>query len=295
MLEGWFYDDKLMEMIGELVEKSKRLVHIPKKSNSQVAVFVSSESLYYANKCSRINSELIVRQRGALARMGCPYDIFSLNDIDRIDPDAYKLYIFLDAYFLTDGQRNHLNEKLKGNDRSLLFINACDYIGDEGVSKERFENMLGMELEQLEKDENTVNAFDSRYGLTAPKTPTWFVSDESAEILGRYSVSRKCGLARKQFADHTVYFSGVGNLSHEVLRRIARDSGVHIYTENGVALYTNAGFVGIYNTMNEFTEVDLGFDGEFEEFFSGKRYKSQNGRVTLPTGDQPAQMLIVHR
>ena len=295
MLEGWFYDDKLMEMIGELVEKSKKLLPIPKKSNSEVAVFVSSESLYYANKCSRINSELIVRQRGALARMGCPYDIYSLNDVDRIDPNAYKLYIFLDAYFLTESQRAFINGKLKANGRTLFFVNACDYIDDTEISKERFEDMLGMRVERLEKDENTINAYDSRYGFTAPKTPTWFVSDAGAEILGRYSISRKCGLARKSFGDHTVYFSGVGNVSHEVLRRIARDCGIHIYTENGVAVYINSALVGVYNTANEFTEVNLGIDGEFEEFFSGKLYRTQNGKVTLPTGENPAQMLIVYK
>ena len=295
MFEGWFYDDKLMEEIGELIDKSKKLVDIPKKSNSEVAVFVSSESLYYANKCSKANSELIVLQRGGLARMGCPHDLFSLNDIDRIDPDAYKLYIFLDAYYLTDSQRTFINEKLKDGNRTLLFVNACDYINDDGISKENFESMLGMKIEQLEKDENIITAFDTIYGFSAPKTPTWYVSDDAAETLGTYRISNKSGLARKKFDNYTMCFSGVGNMTHEVLRNIARDSGVHIYTENGIAVYTNTAFVGVYNTKSEFTEVNLGFDGEFEEFFSGKTYKTQNGKVVLPTGENPAQMLIVSK
>lgn len=295
MFEGWFYDDKLMEDIGKLVDNSKRLIDIPKKSNSEVAVFVSSESLYYANKCSKINSELIVRQRGALARMGCPHDLFSLNDIDRIDPKAYKLYIFLDAYYLTDSQRTYINEKIKDGNRTLLFVNACDYINDEGVSKENFEAMLGMKIDKLEKDEVTICAYDTKYGFTAPKSPTWYVSDDCAETLGSYGISNKCGLARKKFDNYTMYFSGVGNLSHEVLRNIAKDSGVHIYAENGIAVYTNTAFIGVYNTTSQFTEVNLGFDGEFEEFFTGKFYKTQNGKVSLPTGECPAQMLIVSK
>lgn len=293
MLEGWFYDDGLMEDIADLVKRSRAVMEIRRESRSEVAVFVSSESLYYVNKCSKINSELIVRQRGPLARMGCPYDIYSLNDVDRLDPDAYKFWIFLDAYTLTGAQRTFINEKLKKGGRTLLFVHACDCIGDDGFSQERMEKLLGMKVEKLDKTETAVLAFDSKYGFAAPKTPTWYVADEGAEICGRYAVSRKCALARKKFADHTTYFSGVGNLSHEVLRKLARDAGVHIYTENGVAVYLNSAFAGVYDTASEFVELDLGFDGEFEEFFSGKRYRTQNGKVILPTGENPAQMLIV--
>ena len=59
--------------------------------------------------------------------------------------------------------------------------------------------------------------------------------------------------------------------------------------------YTNTAFIGVYNTTSEFTEVNLGFDGEFEEFFTGKFHKTQNGKVLLPTGECPAQMLIVSK
>ncbi len=47
MLEGWFYDDGLMEEVKALVQKSKSLLRINGASNSQIAVFVSGEALYY--------------------------------------------------------------------------------------------------------------------------------------------------------------------------------------------------------------------------------------------------------
>lgn len=53
--------------------------------------------------------------------MGAPYDLYSLNDIDRIDPEQYKLFIFLDAIYLTKEQRDYINQTLKRDGRGLLF------------------------------------------------------------------------------------------------------------------------------------------------------------------------------
>ncbi len=292
MLEGWFYDDALMAEIGDLAKKSDKLLGKERRSNSEIAVFVSCESLYYVNKCSKINTELICNQRDALARMGAPYDLYSLNDIDRIDRDKYKLYVFLDAYYMTDEQREYINRYIKANNRTLLFVSGCDCISDEGFSKERMEEMCGFKLEQLEKDERSINACDTVFGYNEPKTPTWYIN-EDIEPLGRYSVSRKCGLAKKVFDGYTCYFSGIGNLSAGVLRYAAKNAGVFIYAENDTPVFVNSGVIGVYNTRNEFTEVKVPYDGEFEEIFSGKIYKSNNGTVILPTGVCPAQMLLL--
>lgn len=293
MLEGWFYDDGLMEAIQEIASKSAGLLGGERRSNSEIAVFVSCQSLYYVNKCSKMNTELICNQRDALARMGAPYDLYSLSDIDRIPVDQYKLFVFLDAYYLTQAQREYINQTVKSGGRSVLFIGACDYVDDNGFSKERMEEMADMQLERLEKDEATINAFDTIYGYAAAKTPTWYVCDADAQSLGRYTYSRKCGIARKELASYTAYFSGVGNISASTLREIARAAGVHIYVENDTPLFANSGVVGVYNTRNEVTRIMLPVDGEFEELFSGVKYASQNGVVELPTGKNPAQMLLL--
>ena len=293
MLEGWFYDDGLMEEIADIIGKSASFVDKEAHSASEIAMFVSCESLYYVNKVSEINTECLCNQRDALARLGAPYDVYSLNDIDKINPDKYKLFIFPDAYYLTDGQRKYINDVIKGNGRSVLFIGAVDYAGDTELSLERVRAMTEMNIKVLSKDEKTVHCFDSSFGYTAEKNPTLYVKDEKTEILGRYSESRECAVARKTAEDYTVYFSGLGNISHTVLREIAREAGVHIYTENGAACYVNSAFAGVYNTKSEKTVITLPYDGEFTEIFSGKTYKTENKKVTLPTGENPAQMLII--
>lgn len=293
MAEGWFYDKGLMDEITNIISKANTLTDVYRESNSEIAVFVSCESMYYVNKMSDINSEVILNQRDALSRIGAPFDCYSLNDINRIDLDKYKLCIFLDAYYLTEEQREIINNRVKANGRTCLFIGACDYINDSGVSHERIENMAEMKLEQI-RDENRIETETSGYGYETMINPVWAVADDSVEKLGYFSGNKKCGLAKKASADHTVYFSALGNISHEVLREIAREAGVHIYAENGTPVYVNSGFVGVYNPHDAETEVTLPVDGIFTELFTGKTYESVNGKVVLPTGESAGLMLVLN-
>ena len=293
MLEGWYYDDGLMEEVAHLVEKSAAISAKPRRSAAQICVFAGTEPLYYVNKQSGINTECICNQRGPLSRMGAPYDLYSTNDLMRVDISRYKLVIFLDAFSLKDGERAYINGKLKKDGRSVLFIGPCDYISDADVSCGRMSALCEMQIGLLEKDEAQIRAFNSAYGYAEAKTPTPFVFDGSAGVLGRFSDSRKCALAVKEMPDYKVFYSALGNLSHEVLRSIARLAGVHIYVEEGVFTYINDTVAGVYNTNAATTQITLKADGEYTELFSGKVYRTQDKKILLPTDECPAQMLIL--
>lgn len=293
MLEGWFYDDGIMEEVASIAKKSADLLEKERHSVSQIAVFASCESLYYVNKQCRVNSEVICKQRGGLARMGAPYDLFSFNDIDRVDLSRYKLLIFPDAYYLTDAQRDYISTTVKQSGKTLLLIGACDYAGDADLSLDRVCALTEMKIGILEKSETTVRAMGGTYGYELPKNPTMYVCDDGAEALGMFAQSGACALAKKSLPGCTVYYSALGNLSDTVMREIARAAGVHIYAEDGVATYVNSGFAGVYNTKAEFTTLILPKDGTYPELFSGKQYTTRDKKVELPTGRSPAQMLIL--
>jgi len=293
MLEGWYYDDGLMEEVGITVQKSQALLDTPRASSSEIAVFVSCESMYYVNKCSEMNTELICTQRDALARIGAPHDLYSLNDLEKINTGNYKFYVFLNAFSLSDCQRDYINRTLKNENRTILFIGFPDYIGDNDISLERVCSITEMKIETLEAAENRVNAFKSVYGYTHAKHPTLSINDPTALPLGFYESSGKCALAKKEKGNCTVYYSTLGNLSHSALREMARSAGVHIYAEEGTAVYVNSAFAGVYKTGGKKTVLTLKADGSYREIFSGKIYRTENKKVTLPTDESPAQMLIL--
>ncbi|MBR2466554.1 MAG: hypothetical protein IKM18_00320 [Clostridia bacterium] len=295
MLEGWYYDDGLMDEISSLTAHSAEILKKERNSASEICVFVSTDPLYYVNKLSFINEECICQQRLALSRIGAPFDLVSMSDLKNVDADQYKLFIFLDAYSLTEKERDYINGTLKKNGRSVLLIGACDYINKDGVSLERTSRLVEMELGLLEKDEATVRAMNSVYGYEEPKNPTIYIKDGGAIPLGRFADSRKCALAKKEEKDYKIFYSALGHISDKVLRDIARESGVHIYAEDGVFTYIDNCVAGVYNTSAETTTLILKEDGEYKELFSGKTYKTENCKVTLPTGDSPSQMLVLKK
>ncbi|MGN1120966.1 MAG: hypothetical protein ACI4RV_01285, partial [Eubacteriales bacterium] len=106
MFEGWFYSEGMMNEIARMIRISEKLSALPAENVSEVAVFAEGgESLYHVNKESAINTPLLSAQRGGLAYLGAPYDVFDISDLDRIDTEKYKLFIFLDAFCVTAEQR----------------------------------------------------------------------------------------------------------------------------------------------------------------------------------------------
>ena len=230
---------------------------------------------------------------GDLSRIGAPYDLFSMSDLRRVDVSRYKLFIFLNAYSLTDEERNYINGTLKAGGRSLLFVGPADYVNFDGVSRDRMSALAEMDIDLLPKDEATVRAFNVSYGYEEAKNPTPFVKEDGVKVLGRFADSRKCALALREREDYKVFYSALGHISHAVFRQIAKLSGVHIYAENGVFTYVNDALLGVYNTGAEETEVILREDGVYTELFSGKTYTTYNRQIQLPTGESPAQMLVL--
>lgn len=228
-----------------------------------------------------------------MGRIGAPYDLYSLGDLERVDPSNYKLFLFLNTYSLTDQQRNYINQSLKQKGKSLFFVGNCDFMDKNGANLKQCSELVEMPLQFLETEETTVRAFHSEYGYQWAKKPTLFVEEAGVRVLGRFSDSRKCALSLREKGEYRIFFSAVGNLSHTVLREIAKASGVHIYAENGVFTYINDALCGIYNTAAEETTVTLRRDGVYREIFTGKLYRTENRRIALPTGKEPAQMLIL--
>jgi len=285
MFEGWFYDKDLMNEIQHQVEISKDLMPLEKKSISEVAVFISGESLYYVNKMSGMNTELICNQRGGLARMGTPYDIFSLNDLDYDDCQKYKALIFIGAFALTEKQKQTI-EELKANNRTLVFIGAPDCVNKNQNS------ILGMELDQVKGLESTIECENYSYGYEQEKTDAMFVKDTNVKVLGKYKNSSKSALVLKKNADYSIVFSGIGNLSADALRDILKEANVHVYLENNEATFISNKLIGIYCPLHKESTIMLQKDGKYIDLFTNEVFISNNKKININTSVNCARLLL---
>ena len=287
MFEGWFYSKEMMDSIGGMIKIAQKYAAQPQKSVSEVLVIASGEALYGVNKNSGLNTLCLGRQREGLARMGAPYDLYSMCDLEAIDLAPYKLVIFLDAFALTASQRQYIHEKVKTGGRTVLWIYAPDYLTG-GLPA--LQSLTDINIVQFIGEEDTVNTHFGVLKYDELPEPRFFIEDHDALPLGIYENTEKVALGIKKFGSYTSCYSAVGNLSGSVLRHIAQEAGVHIYAHKEEPVYVNSLFSGIYSLTD--TELTVKEDGLYEDVFTGMVYEAKDKTLCLPYRGAASRLLV---
>ncbi len=222
----------------------------------------------------------------ALYHCGTPFDLLMVSDLDRIDPDRYKMYIFLDTMYLTDQQRKMIDEKVKNKGRTVLWVYAPGYISDNTLSTEAVSKIVGMKIgmsrektlpnisitnyddaitKDLRKGDSNIS-----YGLSQTVTPAFYVADKSAVTLGKIGETKRTGLAVKRFSDWTSVYTFAPPVSPDVLRSIFRSAGVHIYSDAGDVLYADTSYLAITGETGGKRTIRLPYSSTVTDMLTGK-------------------------
>ena len=92
MWGGWYHDERYMSLISSLRNVAERALSLPRKSASEVAVFLDEQA--YAHLSSGTNVNYMV---DLLANSGIPYDFYIAHDFEKVY-DQYKAVCLLSAY-----------------------------------------------------------------------------------------------------------------------------------------------------------------------------------------------------
>ncbi|MBI5094399.1 MAG: hypothetical protein HZB26_18430 [Candidatus Hydrogenedentes bacterium] len=118
MAGGWYDDPKILNLFKEMRQFAE--------SNDgawrpipEVAVLVDDKSSYRLAPESPFLHDNVTQFLSRIPRLGAPYDTYLLSDLPTLR--GYKLYIFPDAFDLTDAERA-ATESLRKDGKTLLFI-----------------------------------------------------------------------------------------------------------------------------------------------------------------------------
>ncbi len=278
MFEGWYSTEKMMKAVSDMADITKRLSGFHRKSAAEVVLIGSPESLYGKNKNNNIHDSLLYSQRDGYMRMGAPFDTYSAGDMEKIDFSQYKLVVFLNAFDIPDCHKKII-EKIKAEGKTILWMYAPGYLND-GLSD--MKKLTDMEIETLEKRPEC-----SETGRILP-APYFTVADEKAVSLVDYDNGRMA-VAYKNCGSYTSVYSAIGLLDAELLRKICRLAGVHIYSETH-PVYVNNYLFGVY--AFEDTVLNVKKDGVYEELFSGEKYEAKDGKIKIPKGEYASKLLV---
>ncbi|MBN1490022.1 MAG: hypothetical protein JXA69_08905, partial [Phycisphaerae bacterium] len=251
----FFADPLLIAELGRLKRWGDYSMTLPRTSVAQVAVVSSLQSEFYTagRETGRIHigQALYDAQMAELCRSGAPFDWIHIDDLaeERLRP--YRVYIFLDAFYLTPLQQAAI-ERLKTDGRTLLWFYAPGFVGEDGLSLDRMQAVTGMQFEQQPEgalqvtlDRNAFPHAPAAFGFPISQSPVFVPTDADLRIWGRTATGTPAFVARDA-ADWRSVYCLTPAIPSAVLRQVFRDAGVHIYCDSDDPFSANASWVCLH-------------------------------------------------
>ena len=249
-------------LLSRFQEVGTFALDLDRTPNSEIAVLIDDDSFYYESLRNDLDLPLIFQQRlWGIPRLGAPSDTYLLQDMIDGDLPPYKLYILLNAFHMDEGRRSALLRQLQRDGRTALWIYAPGYI-DQAPGLASMTALTGFNFGRGDHSwVQTMHLVDFEHPITdglrqdltwdsgGKVGPQFHLEDEEATILGQvvYAQGRcKPGFGVKTFPGWTSIYSAVPNIPAPVLRGIARNAGVHLYSEEGDVLFASPQLFGAH-------------------------------------------------
>ena len=279
-----FRHPALVEAVGRMRRAADLALERDRSHFSQVAVVSNVESEFYMGyrrtEANNMGLFLYQQQMGAFARAGAPFDWYLADDLDAVQERDYRVVVLLDCQYLTERQRKQI-ESLKKDRRTIVSFHAPGYVSETGLSRARMEETAGVRMKP-KTVRGVLSAIDVATGrewgcgLTRPadgledrprgtrRRPVGavqrglFLPDEGAPLMtGVGDLADVTVAVSKEHGGWTSVFSALPALAPDVLRRIYRDAGVHVYTDADVVLSANAAWLMLHTRAKGRYEVRL--------------------------------------
>jgi hypothetical protein len=238
-------------------------------SNAEVAVFFSNNDICAMDAYDGSDVLMSAQYQTAffeLAKLGTPVDYYELNDINLPVMSQYKVYVFLNAFNLTAAQRDAIKAVVRQSGKTAVWLYGTGYNNGSTNDVANIQDLTGMVTQvTLEKRLPTINfvsdgSLPPNYTLQPhpwefdPHSGSYTIgpifdvdTDTSRTILGRYAHNNKVACASKMVGNGKSVYVGIPYMSSVLLRKICRDSGVFLYSQNDLYLDADKHFILITN------------------------------------------------
>jgi len=239
-------------------------------SAAEILIIADEASLAYGGFLSdwpkshspwRINQTLMSHQPPFI-KCGAPFDSGLLSDLDVIPFDQYKMVVFLNTFHISTADRLKIDQKIKNTDRVIIWCYAPGFFNANWMSPEQMQQLTGIRIsagyETLIEPRQILNGEGTdwlkgageptdvkEFGMEGKICKLFYVQDSEAQPLATLKGTDKVTMACKKMDGWTSVYTLNPVLTPEIIRALAKQAGVHIFSRSNDTLYANKSYVTI--------------------------------------------------
>jgi len=246
---GWFAGDEMWSDLSRLHGAYADALPALEPYAPQIAVIVDERSTHYVAPSPLITAPLMDGFRRQWYRIGAPVGVYLLDDLLAGRVPAARMYIMLNAFRLDGDQLAALRDRACRDGRTVVWMYAPGIVRDGELSPGRISEATRIALEGTASGDGelvidrTGQRFSADHGRLEP---TLAVADPRAHVLARYASGGQAAIASKGVGDWTSVYCGTLQMPANLLRRVAEQAGVHVYSPGGDVVAAGNGFVSIH-------------------------------------------------
>jgi hypothetical protein len=322
----WYDYPEVISDMAKAENLYKESLQKPFKNRSEIAVFFDFKSSYTMDIYSSIPNYNSVYNSiiQAVPRIGAPSDFYNLDDIKLpLVQERYKMYIFVNAWRLSEEKRRIITDKLQRNGKTLVWLWAPGYVTENKLSLDAMNEITGLNFtkyKQWEKAEikllpNTsltkgikpglkmemqdwhISYFSNRDFYEKRLSPVFAVKDKDAEVCGNYTFNNKPAFVYKKFKEWNSVYWGLPYIDKKLLRNIAKSAGVHIYWDDTVASFQAGGEFICLHAENKGTKSSLKLPEKYNIYdaISGKLLKRSARSIDLELKPRETRIIKIQK
>jgi hypothetical protein len=252
---GWWDEPSVMKNIAAVKNLLDRQMEKPYKSTADV-LLVHDTRTFYNTGSDRSTSYMGHWANNwippAIYKSGVVHDIIHVDDLNLINPDPYKVIVFVNTWAMHDDVRTLIKSKIASNGRHLIFLYAPGYSNEKVLDKKFMEEVVGMKFARstdqspsiIKVNNDILNGVQINV-FNRQVDPLFFVDDRDANALGLFQ-DNKVGFARKTLKKSTSWYMALPSGDSTLWRYIFREAKAHIYSDKGDVIYGGSGVLAIH-------------------------------------------------
>ena len=207
---------------------------------------------------------------------------------------GYKFYIMLSCFQYDDAVLSAVRQKIYDRGATVLWCYAPGFIHEGKADIANMEPLTGFRFAMsTEPSSPRINITDfthpffvgetalTSFGVKYSISPLFYVADSKAQVLGTYQGTGLPSLAVKKVGEATSIFCGSNKLTTPLIRGIAREAGVHLYSCSGDPFEANDRFALLHTSTGGDKTISLRAPADVVDVFTGEIVAANAARFTV--------------